>query len=49
MEYTDSALTEIHQLRTHFYQLALGKDSLLRLMAEAEVPEQVYDSNAFES
>jgi Fic family protein len=49
MESIDVALIEIHELRARFHELASGKDSLLRVMAEAEVPEQVYDSNAIEN
>lgn len=49
MDSIDAALVEIHELRARFHELASGKDALLRLMAEAEVPEQVYDSNAIEN
>lgn len=36
-------------LQRRYAQAAVGKASLLRLIDEAEVPEQVYDSNAIEN
>lgn len=40
---------KIHFLRQRYYQAAIGKDSLLTLISEAEVAEQVYNSNAIEN
>jgi len=38
----------IHALRERFLRAALGKGALLELIDEAEVAEQVYNSNAIE-
>ncbi|MBV6492931.1 MAG: hypothetical protein LDLANPLL_00936 [Turneriella sp.] len=45
----DAALAEVNALRAKFHAVADGKDALLRVIAEAEVPEQVYNSNAIEN
>ncbi|KKU26434.1 MAG: hypothetical protein UX39_C0009G0017 [Candidatus Magasanikbacteria bacterium GW2011_GWA2_46_17] len=39
----------ISQLRERFYTAAVGKQALLKLISEAEVAEQVYNSNAIEN
>ncbi len=39
----------IHSLRERYYGAATGKEALLELIAEAEVAEQVYNSNAIEN
>lgn len=39
----------ISQLRERFYAVAIGKQALLKLISEAEVAEQVYNSNAIEN
>src|SRR3989339_2115761 len=39
----------ITQLRERFYTAAVGKQELLKLLSEAEVAEQVYNSNAIEN
>ncbi len=39
----------IQILRERFYKISTGKTSLLTLIAEAEVAEQVYNSNAIEN
>lgn len=39
----------IRGLKTEFEQSRTGKDSLLRLLQEAELPELVYNSNAIEN
>ena len=39
----------IPQLRERYYAAAVGKQALLKLLSEAEVPEQVYNSNAIEN
>ena len=41
--------TKINNLRKDFYHQAQGKEQLLRLIAETEVSEQVYNSNAIEN
>ena len=42
-------LTKIQALRERYYKAAVGKESLLNLILEAEVSEQVYNSNAIEN
>lgn len=39
----------ISQLRKRYYTAAVGKQALLKLIGEAEVAEQVYNSNAIEN
>jgi len=39
----------ISQLRERFYTVVIGKQALLKLISEAEVAEQVYNSNAIEN
>jgi len=39
----------IQHLRERYYKAAIGKESLLDLILEAEVSEQVYNSNAIEN
>jgi len=39
----------ISTLRERFYRASVGKQDLLRLLSEAEVAEQVYNSNAIEN
>ncbi|MBP6945544.1 Fic family protein, partial [Patescibacteria group bacterium] len=41
--------SRIASLRERYYTLSTGKEALLRLIDEAEVAEQVYDSNAIEN
>jgi Fic family protein len=40
---------KIHSLRERYYQASLGKEALITLIAETEVAEQVYNSNAIEN
>ncbi len=40
-----SVFNKIKSLRERYYEASIGKDSLLRLIAETEVSEQVYNSN----
>jgi Fic family protein len=40
---------KIKSLRARYYSVSTGKNSLLTLIAEAEVAEQVYNSNAIEN
>lgn len=49
MSKTPSVRADIVRLRERFFALKAGKESLLRLIDEAEVSEQVYNSNAIEN
>jgi len=40
---------KIRTLRERYYKASVGKDALLKLVSEAEVSEQVYNSNAIEN
>ena len=40
---------QIQTLQQSYHELAVGQDALLKLIAESEVPEQVYNSNAIEN
>jgi Fic family protein len=42
-------LNKIHSLRERYYKALSGKESLVKLISEAEVAEQVYNSNAIEN
>jgi len=44
-----SIFKRVQELRRRYYQYAVGKDALLELLSEAEVAEQVYNSNAIEN
>lgn len=44
-----AAKTRIKELKQEFDQLKVGKESLLALIEEAELPELVYNSNAIEN
>ena len=44
-----TTLHTIGDLKTDFDRLRVGKDSLLRLIEESELPESVYNSNAIEN
>ncbi|NOQ22109.1 MAG: Fic family protein [Candidatus Aegiribacteria sp.] len=44
-----SVYKKIDSLRGRYYQSARNKDSLLKLISEAEAAEQVYNSNAIEN
>ncbi len=39
----------VSNLRERFYNAAIGKQALLKLLSEAEIAEQVYNSNAIEN
>jgi len=41
--------SKIKSLRERYYLVSTGKESLLKLISEAEVAEQVYNSNAIEN
>jgi len=40
---------KISSLRERYYQVSMGKDALIALITEAEISEQVYNSNAIEN
>ena len=42
-------LSAINHLRERYYAASTGKESLIKLLGEAEVAEQVYNSNAIEN
>lgn len=39
----------INRLRERYYTSAIGKESLIKILCEAEISEQVYNSNAIEN
>lgn len=49
MAKTASVFNKINLLRERYYKAAIGKDALIKLIAESEVAEQVYNSNAIEN
>lgn len=44
-----STFKRVQELRQRYCQCAVGKESLLTLLSEAEIAEQVYNSNAIEN
>ena len=46
---TKKQTTKIDTLRKEYFEYAIGKEQLLKLISEAEVFEQVYNSNAIEN
>jgi len=44
-----NVFNKINSLRERYHRAAAGKDSLIKLIAETEVAEQVYNSNAIEN
>lgn len=44
-----SVFNKVSSLRERYYKASMGKDALIRLVGEAEVAEQVYNSNAIEN
>jgi len=44
-----NAYNKINSLRERYYKASTGKDALISLIAETEVAEQVYNSNAIEN
>ncbi len=44
-----SVYNKINFLRERFYKASIGKDALIQLISEAEISEQVYNSNAIEN
>lgn len=49
MANSSSILNKIISLRERYYKAASGKDALIKLISEAEIAEQVYNSNAIEN
>src|SRR3989338_3124804 len=49
MARTPTVYKKIIELRERYYRALPGKESLLKLIAEAEIPEQVYNSSAIEN
>src|SRR3989339_563021 len=49
MAKTARALNKINLFRERYYKAAVGKDALIKLVSEAEIAEQVYNSNAIEN
>ena len=46
---TLNIFSKINSLRERYYKAAVNKESLLKLLNEAEIAEQVYNSNAIEN
>jgi len=44
-----SAFNKISSLRERYYKASIGKEALIKFVSEAEVAEQVYNSNAIEN
>ena len=40
---------KIKNLRERYYKALIDKEALIKLISEAEIPEQVYNSNAIEN
>lgn len=49
MAKTPSVFNKINILRERYYKAFPDKESLIKLISEAEIPEQVYNSNAIEN
>src|SRR3989338_5670788 len=49
MAKTPATFNKVNVLRERYYKASTGKDALIKLIAEAEVAEQVYNSNAIEN
>lgn len=49
MSKTLAAFHKIESLRKRYHEAAVGKASLIKLISEAEIAEQVYNSNAIEN
>ncbi|MCC6198816.1 Fic family protein [Candidatus Nomurabacteria bacterium] len=44
-----SVFSKVDALRERYYKSASGKEALIKLVNEAEIPDQVYNSNAIEN
>ena len=49
MTNTNLLYEKVLNLHKSYYSLKIGKESLLNLISESEIPEQVYNSNAIEN
>ena len=49
MARTLHTLSQIKSLRERYYKVLHGKESLIKVISEAEIPEHVYNSNAIEN
>lgn len=49
MSKTLDVFNKINSLRERYYNASIGKEALIKLISEAEVAEQVYNSNAIEN
>ncbi|MDB5188974.1 MAG: hypothetical protein JWM92_572 [Candidatus Nomurabacteria bacterium] len=49
MPRTPAVFNKIKDLRERYYKASIGKEALIGLISEAEVAEQVYNSNAIEN
>lgn len=49
MTKTLNVFNKINSLRERYYKAAIGKEALIKLIAETEIAEQVYNSNAIEN
>lgn len=49
MAKTLNVYNKISSLRERYYKASINKEALIKLISEAEVPEQVYNSNAIEN
>lgn len=44
-----NVFNKVNSLRERYFKASIGKESLIALIAELEVAEQVYNSNAIEN
>ncbi|MGB3922170.1 MAG: Fic family protein [Minisyncoccia bacterium] len=49
MAKTPAVFSKINTLRERYYKASMGKEAVIKLVNEAEIPEQVYNSNAIEN
>ncbi len=49
MAKTSAVFNKINLLRERYYRASTGKDALIKLVSEAEIADQVYNSNAIEN
>ncbi|MEK7189102.1 MAG: Fic family protein [Patescibacteria group bacterium] len=49
MAKTLHVFNKIQSLRERYFKASIGKESLIKIISEAEAPEQVYNSNAIEN
>ena len=49
MAKTLAVFNKINSLRERYYEASIGKEALIKLVSEAEIAEQVYNSNAIEN